>query len=332
MGTKRTILPDSRVSPRFAGLTTFCRYPRLSDVATEHRPVDWAVYGVPFDSGVTFRPGARFGPRAVREASQYVKRFHLHHNLDVCDRLSIADAGDAPVAPFSIADTLDKVVDFALSLPDGSESPPAADRSATKLLAVGGDHSIAYANLAATYQRLGEPEGGLALIHFDAHLDTVDEVWGERFSHASPLRRAIEQGLVNPARMLSVGLRGPLNSADDLAFARSAGVTLLTCDQVRAGGMHELDAFLRRIGRAPTYVSFDIDVVDPSFAPGTGTPCPGGFTPAEALDLIRRLAGIWLAGGDVVEVLPDRDVAGSTALLAAHVLFELLALDACSRR
>lgn len=324
---KRTVLPDSRISPRFAGLATFGRYPRLEDVAPENAPVDWAVYGVPFDGGVTFRPGTRFGPRAVREASAYLKRYHMAHNLDVCETLSMADAGDAPISPFSITENLDRVGEFALTLPEEA-----------RLLAIGGDHSISYANIRATYQRLGEPAGGLALVHFDSHLDTVDSVWGERYSHASPFRRVIEEGFVNPARMLTIGVKGPLNRGDDLAFAKQQGVTLVNRDQLAAEGPRGVDAFVQRLlseaggAGAPVYVTFDVDVVDPAFAPGVGTPSPGGITTAEAFDLLRRLAGLRVVGGDVVEVLPDRDVAGNTALLAAHVGFEIIALDACSRR
>lgn len=324
---RRTLLPDARLSPRFAGIATFCRYPRLEDVLPENRPVDWVLYGVPFDTGASYRPGARFGPRAVRDASQYVKRFHMHHNIDVCDALSIADAGDAPISPFDIGKTLDLVADFAAGLGEHD-----AGTEPARLLAVGGDHSIAYANIRACYARLGEPRGGLALVHFDSHLDTVDTLWGERRSHASPFRRAIEEGFVDPARMISIGVKGPLNAAADLDFARHAGVTLVTHDDLTRDGPAPIDAFLRRLGAAPTYVTFDIDVVDPAFAPGTGTPCVGGLSSAQALDLLRRLAGVRVVGGDVVEVLPDRDHAGVTALLAAHVAFEIIALDAAARR
>lgn len=318
----KTVLPDARVSPRFAGIATFCRYPRLEDVSDENRPIDWAIYGVPFDTGVTFRPGARFGPRAVRDASQYVKRYSITHGVDVCDALSLCDAGDAPVSPFDIEKTLDLVGDYALDL---------ADRD-TRLLAVGGDHSVAYANIRATYARWNEPEGGLALIHFDSHLDTVDAVWGQRWSHASPFRRAVEEGFINPRKMLSIGVKGPLNRADDLDFARQAGVTLISReDLLTPAGLGTLRAFLANLKDAPAYLTFDVDVVDPAFAPGTGTPSIGGLTSAEALSLLREFRGVHLVGADVVEVLPDRDVSQITALLAAHVIFEVLSLDAARR-
>lgn len=319
------MLPDARVRPRFAGVSTFCRYPMLDRVEAANRPVDWAIYGVPFDGGVTYRPGARFGPRAIRDASQYVKRYSIEHGVDVCEALSMADAGDAPVKPYDIKGTLEAACAFAMGLGDAKQ---------TRLLAVGGDHSIAYANIRATWERRGKPKGGLALLHFDSHLDTVESVWDERWGHASVFVRAIEDGLINPARMLSVGVKGPLNSGADLDFARRFGVTLVTHEQWAAStreGESEVRAFVAQLGGAPAYLSFDIDVVDPAFAPGTGTPSVGGFTSAEILRVLRDLRGADIVGADVVEVLPDRDVAGITALLAAHVMFEILALDAARR-
>lgn len=326
MGNRSTQLPDPRRSPRFAGVCTFCRYPLLDLVPKKSRPVDWAIYGVPFDGGVTYRPGARFGPRAIREASQYVKRYSIEHDVDVTEVLSLADAGDAPLAPYSIKGTLDAAAEFATGL---------GDRRTTKLMAVGGDHSIAYANIRATWERRGTPKKGLALLHFDSHLDTVDAVWGEKWGHASPFIRAIEDGLIDPRRMLSVGIKGPLNTRADLEFAREHGVTVMTYDQWRRSateGTGEIEAFVRQLDGAEAYLSFDIDCVDPAFAPGTGTPSVGGFTSAEALGLLRSLRGANIVGADVVEVLPDRDVSGITALLAAHVMFEVLCLDAVSRR
>jgi len=316
-----TVLPDPRVSPRFAGVCTFCRYPMLAEVQPANRPIDWVLYGVPFDTGVTFRPGARFGPRAVREASQYVKRFHMGHGVDVCNVLSLADAGDAPVKPYDIKGTLDGVAAWASAM----------DSNNAKLFAVGGDHSIAYANIRATWERMGRPAGGLALVHFDSHLDTVDAVWGEKWGHASPFRRAIEDGLIDANAMVSVGIKGPLNTADDLAFAKDHGVTIIQRDRIGQDGELELRQFSAKLGARPAYITFDVDVVDPAFAPGTGTPCPGGITTSEAFALLRSLKGINVVGADVVEVLPDRDVSGITAFFAAHVLFEILALDAATR-
>jgi agmatinase len=281
-------------------------------------PADWVVLGVPFDGGVTFRPGARFGPRAIREQSQYLKHFSIEHGVDVPGVLSLADAGDAPVNPYDVRATLDGVIAHAATL----------GTKARKLLMLGGDHSIVYAGVQAAWRREGSPSGGLACIHFDSHMDTLDSVWGSQWNHATPFRRLIEAGVLDPRRTISIGIKGPLNTAEDLAYASAQGIELVTHDRWRREGDGPLRAFVDRVGVAPVYLSFDIDCVDPVYAPGTGTPCVGGFTSAEVLSLIRSCVGVNLVGADVVEVLPDRDVAGNTALLAAHVAFEILALDA----
>lgn len=298
---------------------TFGRYPRLEDTGG---PIDWAIYGIPYDTGVTYRPGTRFGPRAIREASQYLKRYSIVHRLDLCDALTMADAGDAPVHPYHPKQTLDAACGFALSL--GSDE--------TRTLALGGDHSTAYSNIKAAWTRQGKPSGGLPLLHFDSHLDTVDSVWGEKYGHASPFIRLIEEGVVDPRRMLSVGIKGPLTNGDDLKYAEEHGVAILTHDEWIETGDQPIVDFVRRLEGEAAYCTFDIDCVDPVFAPGTGTPAVGGFTSHEALRLIRAMKGVNLVGADVVEVLPDRDVMGNTALLAAHIAFELLCLDALRRR
>lgn len=316
----RTRLPDARRSPRFAGVTTFCRFPLIEHVPPEQQPVDWALYGIPYDGGVTYRAGARFGPRAIRDASQYIKPVHLELDLDLSREFSMADAGDAPVRPYSCKETLEAAAAFAVGIGDPDH---------TRLLAVGGDHSIAYANLRATWERRGRPSGGLAMLHFDAHLDTTDVVWDHQWTHASPFIRAIEDGLVDPGRMLSLGIRGPLNSKRDLDFGREHGIEIVTYADWRAGRADDrISRFLDRLDDEEVYLTFDIDCVDPAFAPGTGTPCCGGFTSAEAIGLLRRCAGVNLVGADVVEVLPDRDPAGITSLLAGHVIFEILAVSA----
>jgi len=330
MGSPRTILPDPRKFPRFAGIATFARFPLLTQVSAEHRPIDWLIYGAPCDSGVTYRPGARFGPRAIRDESQYVKPYHLAHDVVLTEVLSMADAGDAPVEVFGCQKNAEAVSAFAESLPDPSH---------TRLLMLGGDHSNTLANMRATWRRRGKPGKGLALLHFDAHLDTVDVTGGEKYSHASPFIRAVEEGILDPRRMLSVGIRGPLNTPADLDFARRHGVEIITCDQWRAEGNGRIESFLGRLGDDEAYLTFDIDCIDPAFAPGTGTPSVGGFSSAEVLSLLRLLArggsagrGVNVVGADVVEVLPDRDHAGVTSLLAAHIAFEILCLDAVRRR
>jgi len=335
MSEFRTILPDARITPRFAGVCTFCRFPLLNAVSASSRPIDWLIYGVPFDAGVTFRPGARFGPRAIREASQYVKPYSIEHDVNICQVLSIADAGDAPIKPFALKETLETVAAHAAALCE----PAMGGGPDTRLFAVGGDHSIAYANLKATWRRFGQPAGGLAIIHFDSHLDTVDITGGEKWSHASPFIRAIEDGLLNPTKMLSIGIKGPLNTARDLDFAKAHGITIVTYEQWRREGNARIDAFVDQLRDQPVYLTFDIDCVDPAFAPGTGTPSIGGFSSAEVLGLLRRLSvgsassprGLNVVGADVVEVLPDRDVSGITSLLAGHIIFEVLCLDAVRR-
>jgi len=239
MAQRRTELPNPRLVPRFAGVATFCRYPMLAQVAPENQPVDWAIYGYPFDGGVTFRPGARFGPRAVRDASQYVKPYSIAHDVDVCQVLSLADAGDTPICPFSVKDTLDATVEFATGL---------GDPAVTRLLAVGGDHSLAYANIKATWQRRGSPAGGLAMIHFDSHLDTVDVTGGSKWTHASPFIRAIEEGVLDPSRMISIGIKGPLNTARDLDYAREHGINVVTYERWRREGTDPIDRFVADLG------------------------------------------------------------------------------------
>lgn len=320
---KRTILPDPRLSPRFAGVCTYARFPLIDAVPPERRPVDWAIYGFPFDGGVTYRPGTRFGPRAIREASQYVKPYHVEHDVDITEVLSLADAGDAPVRPFSCKQMLDATCDFATAI---------GEPARTKLMALGGDHSLAYANMKATWIRRGRPKSGLGLIHVDSHVDTLDETGGERWSHASPFIRLVEEGVLDPRRMISIGIKGPLNSKDDLEYAREHGIEMVTYERWRREGERPLLDFRKRLGDDETYFTFDVDAVDPAYAPGTGTPSIGGFTSAEALRIIRLFAGVNVVGGDVVEVLPALDVAEQTSLLAAHAAFEIICLDALRRK
>ncbi len=323
MEQHRTKLPNARVTPRFAGIATFCRFPRLEDVLREGGAPDWVLYGAPFDSGVTYRPGARFGPRAIREASQYAKPYHIEHDVNIAEVLSLADAGDSPVQPYDCEDNARVMTEFATEL---------GDPSRTKLFAIGGDHSVALANIRATWTRRGKPANGLGLLHFDSHVDTVDVTLGERYSHASPFIRAIEEGLIDPKRMLTVGVKGPLNTRADLDYAKDKGVTLVTYDRWKREGDAPIREFMKRLGDDEAYLSYDIDAVDPAFAPGTGTPSIGGFTSAEALSLLRILRGANIVGADLVEVLPDRDVAGITALLASQIMVEILALDAARRK
>ncbi len=320
-----TDLPSGRIQPRFAGIATFMRMPRLCDVGPANSPCDWVVYGIPFDGGTTFHPGARFGPRGIREGSQYIKPVNFEAEVDLATALSMADGGDSPVEPYSCSGTLECATEFAKSL---------GDPARTRLLALGGDHSVALANIRVAWERAGSPKAGLPVLHFDAHLDTADAVWGEQYGHASVLRRGIEDGCIDPERTLSIGFRGPLNTLDDLEYARSKGievVSMMRWVEERAAADRAIAQWRSSINVDPCYLTFDIDCVDPAFAPGTGTPCCGGFTSAEVLSILRRFDGLPLAGADVVEVCPARDCAGITALLAAQVAAEILAIDASAR-
>jgi agmatinase len=302
----------------YAGIATFLKAPHVPEPTLDDGEI--AVLGIPFDEATTSRSGARFGPRAIREASAYIKPYHLEHGVNIAHVFSLADAGDSPIKPYSCKETLESACGFAKAIGDPAH---------TKLLAVGGDHSIAYANIRATWERRGKPKGGLAMIHFDAHLDTAGPIWDEPWTHASPFRHAIDEGMIDPKRMISIGIRGPLNTADDLDYAHEHGIEIVTYEDCTTdAGIERIEACLDALGDDETYLTFDIDCVDPAYAPGTGTPCCGGFTSAEVIDLLRVCAGTNIVGADVVEVLPDRDVSGITALLASHVIFEILALAA----
>lgn len=300
------------------------RFPRLTDVGSE--PIDWIVYGIPFDGGTTFHPGARFGPRAIRDASQYLKAASMEHRIDLAMSFSLADGGDSPVAPYSCADNLESATTFAHELGASAQS---------HLLALGGDHSISLANIRVAWDRAGSPANGLAAVIFDAHMDTVDAVWGESYGHASFLRRAIDDGCIDPSRTVIVGVRGSLNTLDDMKYADAEHITLVPMSSFiddSAAAERSVLEFRRRIGDAPVYFSCDVDAVDPAFASGTGTPVCGGFSSAQLLGLIRKFAGAQLVGADVVEVCPARDQSNNTAMLAAQIAFELLCVDAVGRR
>lgn len=300
------------------------RFPQLRDLG--NAATDWIVYGVPFDGGTTFHPGARFGPRAIRDASQYLKAASMELEVDLSLTFSMADGGDSPVAPYACADNLEVVTTFAQGL--GADS-------AAHLLALGGDHSISLTNIRVAWERAGRPAAGLAALIFDAHLDTVDTVWGESYGHASFLRRAIEDGCIDASRTAIVGIRGSLNTLDDLKYARDQNITLIPMSSFIddfAAGERTVLQFRDRIGDAPVYFSCDVDAADPACAPGTGTPVCGGFSSAQLLGLIRRFAGAQVVGADVVEVCPARDLSQNTAMLAAQIAFEFLCVDAVGRR
>lgn len=301
---------DAARVPRYAGPATYARLPRLDQVDS----ADVAVVGVPFDSGVSFRPGARFGANHVREASRLLRPYNPALDASPFENLQVADAGDMAVNPFNIDEAIEAIQANALGLTE----------SGTKLLTLGGDHTIALPLLRAAAERAGQP---VALLHFDAHLDTWDSYFGAEYTHGTPFRRAVEEGILDTEAISHVGTRGPLYGKRDLEDDRRFGFGIVTSSDVFRQGVDEVIAKLRdRIGTRPLYVSVDIDVLDPAHAPGTGTPEAGGMTSRELLEILRGLRGLNLVGADVVEVAPAYDHADITAVAASHVAYDLITL------
>ncbi len=302
---------DATVTPRFAGIATFARLPTAESVPRW----DIAVAGVPFDGGTSYRPGARFGPAAVRQGSRLLRPYHPALDAVPFESAQVVDAGDVACSPFDNEAAVEQIQAGADALLS----------TGGRLVAMGGDHTIALPLLRATAHR----HGPLALIHFDAHLDTWDTYFGERYTHGTPFRRAWEEGLLRPDRSIHVGLRGPLYSPDDLSEDVGMGYAQVTTDDVAAlGPAAVVERVLDRVADAPVYVSVDIDVLDPAHAPGTGTPEAGGLTSRELLALIRGLLAATVVGGDVVEVSPAYDHAEITAIAASHVIYELITIMA----
>jgi agmatinase len=307
---------DAREMPRFAGVRTFMRAPHTTDLAG----VDAAVYGVPFDTATTYRAGTRFGPEAIRSASVLLRPYNPALEVNVVDALSIVDYGDLPVSPGDTQRTYGQVEEALAPLVEAGVFP----------LALGGDHSVTLAELRVLARR----HGPLALVQLDAHGDTWNEYFGQRYFHGTTFLRAAEEKLIDPAASVQAGLRGSLFEDGDLESARELGFAVLTCDQLRALAPGSYASLVReRAGSRPVFLTFDVDVLDPAFAPGTGTPEVGGLSTAEALAFLRALRGINLVGADVVEVSPPYDGPGQqTALAAANVAYELLSLRALAQR
>jgi agmatinase len=309
-------------SPAFAyirqGLAPFFRLPAVDvDAASPYAGLDAVVIGVPYDAATTYRPGARFAPYEVRRVSALVQTFHPTHKVDVFAALRAADGGNVAVPPFAAALARD-VIEVATILAAGAAP-----------FAVGGDHSIALPAMRAVAKK----HGPLAVVHVDAHLDTSDaEVWGDAFHHGTPLRHAITEGLVERGQLHQVGIRATWGYREEGALASGHGATLYDVDAIAARGISSVAAHIVScVGQRPVYITFDVDGIDPAFAPGTGTPVPGGLTSREAIALLRGLAGVNIVGMDLVEVCPALDHADITSHLAAHLLFEGLALLAVRR-
>jgi agmatinase len=298
---------DATVVPRFAGPATFARLPRIDEVSD----VDVAVVGVPFDAGVSYRPGARFGPAHVRESSRLLRPYNPAVDVEPFASQQVVDAGDIAANPFDIEAAIRQVEAGARALLERAD----------RLVTIGGDHTIALPLLRA----LAAKHGPVAVVHFDAHLDTWDTYFGAAYTHGTPFRRASEEGLVDRSGCLHVGTRGPLYARQDLVDDQELGfqiVPSVEIDDLGARGI--VERIRERVGERPVYLSVDIDVLDPAFAPGTGTPESGGMTSRELLAVLRGFDELNLVGADVVEVSPAYDHAEITGIAASHVVYEML--------
>ena len=306
---------DATVVPRFAGLATFARLPRIDEVAK----ADIAVVGIPFDAGTSFRPGARFGPAHIRESSRLLRPYNPAQDAFPFALAQVVDAGDIAVNPFNIPEAMEQIsagVDELLE-------------QDIRLVTLGGDHTIAYPILKSLHKK----HGPVTVIHFDAHLDTWDTYFGAPLTHGTPFRRASEEGLIDLESCLHVGIRGPLYDKSDLLDDTKLGFQVITSIDMDKLGMDAIVELVRkRVGNKPVYVSIDVDVLDPAFAPGTGTPEMGGFSSRELLALVRSLDAVNVIGADIVEVAPQYDHALITGIAASHLAYELITLLARSNK
>lgn len=311
-------------TPRFAGMPTFMRLPHLDLESAQAAKADIGIVGVPFDGGTSNRPGPRHGPRQLRDLSTMIRTTHPRSGVNPFKLVNCADLGDAPVNPMDIMQSLDMITGFFNRMSDKGIVP----------LTAGGDHLISFPILRA----LGR-DGPVGMIHFDAHTDMNDVYFGDsKYTHGTPFRRAIEQGFLDPKRTIQIGIRGVKYEVSDFDWALEQGVRIVEIDEFFERGVASVMTEAREIvGDGKTYISFDIDGIDPAFAPGTGTPEIGGFTTYQAQQMVRALEGLNLVGADLVEVSPPFDPSGGTAWVGVSIMFELLcvlatAQDARSRR
>ena len=299
------------VLPRFAGIATFMRLPHVAPADADD--VDIGLIGVPWDGGTTNRAGARHGPRQIRDLSTMARNVHHATGIAPFELCNCADLGDTPVNPVDIDDTLARVTRFYDEVVAQGIVP----------LTAGGDHLITLPIMRSLCR-----DGPVGMVHFDAHTDTLDRYFGEsKYTHGTPFRRAIEEGLLDPKRTVQIGIRGALYSAADKDWGLEQGIRVIEIEECNDLGVEAVVAEARRVvGDGKTYVSFDVDALDPVYAPGTGTPEIGGITTYDALTMIRGLRGLDLVGGDVVEVSPPFDPSGNTALVAVTTMFEILCL------
>ena len=302
------------VVPRFAGPSTFARLPEIRDV----KSCDIAILGIPFDAGTSYRPGARFGPQAIRQASRHLRtQYHPSYDTEPFIEQQVADAGDITCNPFNILESVEQIQTAATEILGKVKS----------IISLGGDHTIALPLLRAVNHHFGP----VALVHFDAHLDTWDTYFGAPYTHGTPFRRAAEEKLFLDHASMHVGIRGPLYSRNDLLNDEELGFKVVHCDEFQTEGVeHVIRRIKERVGNNPIYLSIDIDVLDPAHAPGTGTPEIAGMSSRELLNVLRGLAGLNIISADVVEVAPAYDQAELTSLAAATIVYEITNLLARS--
>jgi len=301
--------------PKFAGIKTFMRLPHTQII----QGIDFAVLGIPWDGATSYRTGQRLGPDAIRKVSVTLRPYNLPLDVDIFEHCSGIDYGDLPVVAGYIEDTYARIEVELCPLVEAGIIP----------VMMGGDHSITLPELRA----VAKTHGPVALIHFDSHTDTNDQYFGKPYYHGSPFRRAVEENIVLVENSVQIGMRGSVYTKDAYDDSTALGFKVVTMSALRKMGLPELmESVRKRVGQHKVFVTFDIDVVDPAFAPGTGTPEVGGFSSAEAIDLVRGLEGLNYVGFDVVEVLPDKDPAEITALLAANIVYEFLSLIALNKK
>jgi len=308
---------DASAMPRFGGMPTFMRLPHITDPAL----VDIALIGIPWDAGTTNRAGARHGPREIRNQSSFMRAVHHVSRIAPYDLCRVADLGDVETNPFDIIDTMDQITAFIDKVIAAGAVP----------LSAGGDHLCSLPVLRAVAKN-----GPVGLIHFDAHSDTNDTYFGDnKYTHGTPFRRAVEEGLIDPKCTIQIGIRGSIYGSEDMAFAEDNGMRVIYIEEYFQMGADKVVEEIRRVvGNDQAYVTFDVDGIDPAYTPGTGTPEIGGYNTYDAQVMIRGLQGLNLVGGDVVEVAPPFDPSGTTALVGATLMFEILCVlaDAHAKR
>ena len=306
---------DSSMSPRFVGPRTFMRLPYENTLEN----VDFLIMGVPFDTAASNRTGQRYGPQSIRDFSVLLRPYNPDQDINIFDYCSGIDYGDVDVIPGNVLKTYDQITE---------KLAPILDKGIIPIM-MGGDHSITLGHLRAFAKKYGP----VSLVHFDSHSDTWEDYFGEKYVHGTPFRRAVEEGLVDSQKSIQVGIRGPLYGPEDIQDARDLGYQVIPMREARELGMDNvIDNIHKRVGDNPVFVSFDIDFLDPAYAPGTGTPEVGGPTSFEALEYVRKLDGLNIKGFDLVEVLPTYDSNEITAVAASSVIFEMVTLIALAKR